>query len=71
MARRLLPRQPFAWGPLPTHSTLDKSATRRLGIIAVSVSLVAGVLLVLCLYIFVKCRQERHKKRQAIKVSRR
>lgn len=48
-------------------STLDKS-TRRLGIIAVSVSLVAGVLLVLCLYIFVKCRQERYKKRQAIKV---
>ena len=53
------------WAP----STLEKDkATRRLGIIAMSVSLVAGVLLVLCLYIFVKCRQERHKKRQAIKV---
>ena len=53
---------------LPPCSTLDKSNTRRLGIVAVSVSLVAAVLLVLCLYIFVKCRQERYKKRQAIKV---
>ena len=50
-------------------STAAAKSTRRLAVIAASVSLVAAVLLVLCLYIFVKCRQERHKKRQAIKVS--
>ena len=49
-------------------STAAAKSTKRLAVIAASVSLVAAVLLVLCLYIFIKCRQERHKKRQAIKV---
>ena len=53
---------PFA--PLPGEGA------KGLGIIAGTLSVLAFLLLVLTLYIFRRCRMERFKKQQAIRVSR-
>ena len=53
---------PFA--PLPGDGA------KGLGIIAGTLSVLAFLLLVLTLYIFRRCRMERFKKQQAIRVSR-
>ena len=53
---------PFA--PLP-----GDAKAKGLGIIAGTLSVLAFLLLVLTLYIFRRCRMERFKKQQAIRVS--
>ena len=52
--------------PIATFAPGD---SRELGIIAGTLSVLAFLLLVLTLYIFRRCRMERFKKQQAIRVS--